>query len=243
MSSRFCLLQTLVLVFLCTVLNARILPLHSTVKSLLTRQNIPDACTDTCGTAPEQYQSCTPDTCCNNQFETTLFNCYECIGNALQITDYTEPQQNLDILFVACTSAGSPIDKLTLPGQDPNRNLPTSSASQMAPSSTSSGSSTGASSSSPSVGVSSSPSSSLSSPSVPVPSQSTTVTVSTTPLPSSTPRSPVTGSSISASGSGTASASQVSQTDNTGTRPGNVNLSFIIVLASAVGLLFPVLIL
>ncbi|KAK7471214.1 hypothetical protein VKT23_002623 [Stygiomarasmius scandens] len=220
------LLAFLAFSFQCNLLSASFLPLQSSVGFLQTRQiNIPPACTDTCGTAPQQVQSCTPDTCCNNQFDTTLSNCYRCVGSAMNISDYSLPQQILDQLFNICAAAGSPVDEQTLPGQDPNRPL---SSAPPVPSSTSSQDSTA---------VSSSPS--LSSGSSTVRSVSSQSTVVSSPTSSSTPRSPVTETSsiVETTSSGGA---QPSQTDNNaGKRKSrDVNLPLLVSIVGVLAVTF-----
>ncbi|KAK7471211.1 hypothetical protein VKT23_002620 [Stygiomarasmius scandens] len=208
-----------------SVFRMLVLPLLSSVvfASTLSRTgflhvrqtNIPDVCTQTCGTVPDNFPNCspnfTPSKCCMSSFELELFSCYQCIGSTQNIVDYTPPQQTLDLIFVKCAAAGLPIDKLTLPGQDPNRNLPTSSVSP-------------AQNSTPSMGSSSREQST---------SQSTATSSST---PSSTPRSPVTETSGDTSGGATDSsgAAQTSPTDNAGIRTSVVDVP-LLGLASVVG--------
>ncbi|KAF5357633.1 hypothetical protein D9758_007521 [Tetrapyrgos nigripes] len=164
--------------------------------------NIPPACVSTCGTAPQTFtQSCTPNFsasgCCVESFEMDLFNCYVCIGSVQNITNYAVPQQTLDQMIVACAAVGSPIQKLTLPGQDPNRALATSA---------------GAGGSRPSTQTQTRSQSQSSSTQSQSQSQSTPTATSPS-TSSSTPRSPVT---ETPNGSGGAGGSQTSSGTSAG---------------------------
>lgn len=75
-----------------------------------------------------------------------------CVGTALNATDYTQAQADLDQLIVSCYDYGYTLQELTLPGQNPSRTLSTSllvgsaftstSVSTVLPSSTSGGTAT-----------------------------------------------------------------------------------------------------
>ncbi|KAJ3570166.1 hypothetical protein NP233_g4587 [Leucocoprinus birnbaumii] len=52
----------------------------------------------------------------------------QCVGGALNITDFRAAQAVLDDLIVQCDSRGLNVPKLTLPGIDPNRTLPSAPA-------------------------------------------------------------------------------------------------------------------
>ncbi|KAE9399125.1 hypothetical protein BT96DRAFT_1019732 [Gymnopus androsaceus JB14] len=77
--------------------------------------------------------NCTPlQECCTDAFIGNLTACYECVGNATSVSNYSVPQTSLDQLAVECAEEGLTIDDPTLPGQNPNRTvsgLPTSSGS------------------------------------------------------------------------------------------------------------------
>ncbi|KAF9005185.1 hypothetical protein BDQ17DRAFT_1541167 [Cyathus striatus] len=108
--------------------------------------NVPAVCKSTCDpiTTIIASNDCTPSTCCTSQFETGYFDCFQCVGQTFNVTDYTDAQQILDDLVVECTQLGLVIPKLTFPGQDPNRPLTSISIS---------GSATGSDNPIPSVSV------------------------------------------------------------------------------------------
>ncbi|KAF8966432.1 hypothetical protein BDZ97DRAFT_1698567 [Flammula alnicola] len=60
---------------------------------------------------------CQISTCCQASFEMGYFNCFECVGQAVNLTDYSAIQQTLD------GNSGFSLPKLTFPGQNPNRPL------------------------------------------------------------------------------------------------------------------------
>ncbi|KAF8716383.1 hypothetical protein AX14_012370, partial [Amanita brunnescens Koide BX004] len=72
--------------------------------------------------------TCTPQACCTADFEQAYLNCFTCIGTAENITDYSQYQSSLDNLTSACLEEGINVPKLTFPGQNPNRSLPTPSS-------------------------------------------------------------------------------------------------------------------
>ncbi|KIL67401.1 hypothetical protein M378DRAFT_159824 [Amanita muscaria Koide BX008] len=69
-------------------------------------------------------ESCTPQACCTSTFEQDYLACFTCIGKAQNNTDYTSYQTQLDQFTAACDASGISVPKLTFPGQDPNRALP-----------------------------------------------------------------------------------------------------------------------
>ncbi|THV00570.1 hypothetical protein K435DRAFT_443739 [Dendrothele bispora CBS 962.96] len=208
----FAVVQTLVLTYLFSVVYARSL---SGINFLRPRQtSIPDTCTDTCGTVPDNLPNCFPNfvasKCCVNSFQLELYNCYQCIGSTQNISSYTLPQETLDQLFGECAAAGLPVNKLTLPGQDPNRAIPTLPISA-SPSS---------------ISTQSRPSSTEQSV-----SQNTVTSPST---PTGTPRSPVTETSDNTFGSATTSGAQTSPTNNAGFTSKNVDIPLLGLVLSAV---------
>ncbi|KAF5364377.1 hypothetical protein D9756_000892 [Leucocoprinus leucothites] len=90
---------------------------------------VPTACKADCDPVnAEVGQGCTPAQCCQASFVTQYFNCLKCVGGALNLTDFTPAQEVLDDLTVQCSSRGLTVPKLTLPGIDPNRPLPSAPA-------------------------------------------------------------------------------------------------------------------
>lgn len=69
-------------------------------------------------------ESCTPQACCTSTFEQDYLACFTCIGKAQNNIDYTSYQTQLDQFTAACDASGISVPKLTFPGQDPNRALP-----------------------------------------------------------------------------------------------------------------------
>ncbi|KAF7776780.1 hypothetical protein Agabi119p4_5173 [Agaricus bisporus var. burnettii] len=71
-------------------------------------------------------EGCSPAECCQDSFVNGYFECLTCVGTAENITDYGPAQQVVDQLTVQCNTEGFESPKLTLPGIDPNRTLPSS---------------------------------------------------------------------------------------------------------------------
>lgn len=59
--------------------------------------------------------------CCTQSFQTSYYNCVSCAGVVIDGTDYTKAQADMDDFYVSCYDRGYPLQKLTLPGQDPSR--------------------------------------------------------------------------------------------------------------------------
>ncbi|KAG2147955.1 hypothetical protein DEU56DRAFT_102829 [Suillus clintonianus] len=88
---------------------------------------VPSQCTSTCDPVNNEVNAgCPITTCCTQSFETSYYNCLICVGTALNATDYTQAQADLDQLFVSCFDYGYTLQELTLPGQNPSRTLSTS---------------------------------------------------------------------------------------------------------------------
>ncbi|KAF8164899.1 hypothetical protein B0H34DRAFT_648979 [Crassisporium funariophilum] len=68
---------------------------------------------------------CPPAQCCLSSFETGYFNCFGCVAQSINFTDFSAPQSVIDTLFVLCAQRGFTLPKLTFPGQNPNRTLST----------------------------------------------------------------------------------------------------------------------
>lgn len=109
---------------------------------------VPSQCTSICDPVNNEVNAGCPITvCCAQSFETSYYNCLMCVGTALNATDYTHAQADLDQLYVSCYDYGYTLKEFTLPGQNPSRTLSTSllvgsaftstSASSVLPSSTS----------------------------------------------------------------------------------------------------------
>lgn len=89
-------------------------------------ENVPDACKPDCDPINTRVtEGCSPQQCCTATFVTGYFNCLKCVGGALNATDFTPAQQVLDDLTAQCDARGLNVPKLTLPGINPNRTLPT----------------------------------------------------------------------------------------------------------------------
>ncbi|KDR74500.1 hypothetical protein GALMADRAFT_141530 [Galerina marginata CBS 339.88] len=86
--------------------------------------DVPSQCTTVCNPVNTAIASgCPITTCCQSSFEMGYFNCFQCFENAINETDYAAAQQVLDALVSECTSKGFSLQKLTFPGQNPNRTL------------------------------------------------------------------------------------------------------------------------
>ncbi|KAK2462287.1 hypothetical protein APHAL10511_005593 [Amanita phalloides] len=86
-------------------------------------------CESTCSpiinyVGPTATERCTAAACCSSTFENAYLNCLTCVGKAKGMTDYSPLQIDLDQLTSACLAAGYNVPKLTFPGQNPNRQLP-----------------------------------------------------------------------------------------------------------------------
>ncbi|KAG1858340.1 hypothetical protein C8R48DRAFT_834897 [Suillus tomentosus] len=149
---------------------------------------VPPQCTSICDPVNDEVNDgCPMTTCCTQSFETSYYDCLLCVGTALNATDYTQAQSDLDGLYVSCSDYGYSLQELTLPGQNPSRTLLTSSSART----------------STDGGTSPSPTS-VSSPtslSMPTSIQTTTILSSSTSLGSS-------GTSTSGNGTATSSASE-----------------------------------
>ncbi|PPQ68358.1 hypothetical protein CVT26_005920 [Gymnopilus dilepis] len=85
---------------------------------------VPAGCESTCDPVNTAVAAgCTPSACCQPSFEMGFFNCFECVGNATHVTDFSEPQQDVDALVDTCAALGFALPKLTFPGQNPNRTI------------------------------------------------------------------------------------------------------------------------
>ncbi|KAG1753231.1 hypothetical protein EDB19DRAFT_817590 [Suillus lakei] len=88
---------------------------------------VPSQCTSTCDPVNNEVNAGCPITvCCAQSFETSYYDCLICVGTALNATDYTQAQVDLDQLYVSCYDYGYTLQELTLPGQNPSRTLSTS---------------------------------------------------------------------------------------------------------------------
>ncbi|KAJ7667522.1 hypothetical protein DFH06DRAFT_1322122 [Mycena polygramma] len=73
--------------------------------------------------SPDVIQSCPVTQCCSDAFESGYFECYKCVGTAMNVTDFTLAQEYVDVVITSCKTEGFTLPVLTLPGQDPNRAL------------------------------------------------------------------------------------------------------------------------
>ncbi|EGO01459.1 hypothetical protein SERLA73DRAFT_70645 [Serpula lacrymans var. lacrymans S7.3] len=100
--------------------------------SLTKRQSgsVPEQCTNICDPINSVVASDpSPIMYCSQSFENGYYNCTLCVGTAVNATDYSVAQKDLDNVYLTCLYSGYPLEELTLPGQNPNRTLTTSFAS------------------------------------------------------------------------------------------------------------------
>lgn len=85
---------------------------------------VPSQCASVCSSVlPVLAAGCTVTQCCLATYETQLFNCFMCVGEATNTTDYGEPQITMDMVYDICASLGIQLAPLTFPGQNQNQNL------------------------------------------------------------------------------------------------------------------------
>ncbi|KAF9558230.1 hypothetical protein CPC08DRAFT_639291 [Agrocybe pediades] len=85
---------------------------------------LPPDCEALCTSVDNTTSSgCKVSVCCTPEFEMDYFNCFSCAAKALNTTDLTVPQANVDMLFDDCAAEGILLPKLTFPGQNANRTL------------------------------------------------------------------------------------------------------------------------
>ncbi|KAG2365642.1 hypothetical protein BDR07DRAFT_1398266 [Suillus spraguei] len=90
--------------------------------------SVPSQCNSTCDPVIDEVNAgCPITTCCTQFFETSYYSCVLCVGTALNVTDYTQAQADLDKLYVACYDNGYTLQELTFPRQNPSYTLSTSS--------------------------------------------------------------------------------------------------------------------
>ncbi|KIK48068.1 hypothetical protein CY34DRAFT_798697 [Suillus luteus UH-Slu-Lm8-n1] len=165
--------------------------------------SVPSQCTSTCDPVQTEVNAGCPITaCCTQSFETSYYNCLLCVGTAMNATDYTQAQADIDQLYVSCYEYGYSLQELTFPGQNPSRTLSTSSRA---------GTSTGVGTSS----ASTSPTPVLSPTSVSAPTSISKTTI----LPSSaSPASSGTASGTTTSSTSTSTTSSAALGLNVGSR-------------------------
>ncbi|KAF8075886.1 hypothetical protein FPV67DRAFT_1469658 [Lyophyllum atratum] len=115
------------------VANARSLTVNLTIgqispahTELITRQaapiDVPAQCKSTCDSVNAVIaNNCTPQQCCTSTFERQYFNCFLCVGNSINLKDYSQPQIVLNEFRQQCASRGLAIAALTFPGQGASR--------------------------------------------------------------------------------------------------------------------------
>lgn len=158
--------------------------------------SVPSQCTSTCDPVLNEVNAGCPMTaCCTQSFETSYYNCLLCVGTAMNATDYTQAQADIDQLYVSYYDYGYSLQELTFPGQNPSRTLSTSSRAGT------------------SAGVGTSPAS------APVP---TSVTVS---APTSISKTTILPSSASPASSGTANGTTTSSTSTSTTSSAALGLN------------------
>ncbi|KAJ2918251.1 hypothetical protein MD484_g2179, partial [Candolleomyces efflorescens] len=95
-----------------------------------TQPNVPPECLPTCGPVNTLIQqSCPPTSCCTATFVQNYVTCFQCVGTAAGVTDYSRGQASLHILVEACNDRGLPVNEVFLPGQSPSSTTTSSSSS------------------------------------------------------------------------------------------------------------------
>ncbi|KAF8841293.1 hypothetical protein BDN67DRAFT_1010723 [Paxillus ammoniavirescens] len=79
---------------------------------------VPSQCTTTCAPVTNEISAgCPTAACCTPTFEAAYYNCLECVGTAVNTTDYTLAQDDLNALYMSCVDMGYDLPQLALPGQ------------------------------------------------------------------------------------------------------------------------------
>ncbi|KAH0839552.1 hypothetical protein J3R83DRAFT_441 [Lanmaoa asiatica] len=94
--------------------------------SVGTQSPVPSQCASTCNpvfaprvgvTIPSLPAGCPVTACCTTTFETQYYNCLECVGMALNASNYATAQNDLNLLYTTCVDMGFVLPQLALPGQ------------------------------------------------------------------------------------------------------------------------------
>ncbi|KAG1859037.1 hypothetical protein DFJ58DRAFT_292864 [Suillus subalutaceus] len=81
--------------------------------------SVPSQCASACDPVQNEENAGYPKTtCCTRSFEKSYYDCLLCVGTAVDVTDYTQAQADLDQLYVSCYDHGYSLEGRTLPGQD-----------------------------------------------------------------------------------------------------------------------------
>ncbi|KAG1845670.1 hypothetical protein F4604DRAFT_1936837 [Suillus subluteus] len=81
--------------------------------------SVPSQCASACDPVQNEENAGYPkSTCCTQSFEKSYYDCLLCVGTAVDVTDYTQAQADLDQLYVSCYDHGYSLEGRTLPGQD-----------------------------------------------------------------------------------------------------------------------------
>ncbi|KAF9224407.1 hypothetical protein BS17DRAFT_766455 [Gyrodon lividus] len=97
---------------------------------------VPSQCTSACNPVSNEVNvGCPVAACCTPSFETAYYNCLECVGTALNATDYTTAQDDLNSLYTTCVDMGYYLPQLALPGQSASGSGATSATGVTLPSS------------------------------------------------------------------------------------------------------------
>ncbi|TFL05467.1 hypothetical protein BDV98DRAFT_560103 [Pterulicium gracile] len=90
---------------------------------------VPTQCVESCSPVENIIRtSCTVIECCTEAFEAAYFDCLSCVGQALNVTDYSPAQHSFDTLIAACGVRQIDLGtNRTFPGEDPDRVIATSS--------------------------------------------------------------------------------------------------------------------
>ncbi|KIJ70612.1 hypothetical protein HYDPIDRAFT_23703 [Hydnomerulius pinastri MD-312] len=95
---------------------------------------VPAACTSICDPVnTEVNDGCPVTACCSDSFETAYYDCLQCVGSALNATDYTTAQDYLNTLWITCEDMGYDLPELSLPGQQPSGSSSSSTTPAAAP--------------------------------------------------------------------------------------------------------------
>ncbi|KAG2354234.1 hypothetical protein BDR07DRAFT_1494851 [Suillus spraguei] len=97
--------------------------------------SVPSQCISTCDLVQNEVNAGCPMTaCCTQSFGTSYYDCLLCIGTALNATDYTQAQADIDQFYVSCYDDGYSLqlEGRAFPGQDLSRARTTSSRAKTA---------------------------------------------------------------------------------------------------------------
>ncbi|KJA14251.1 hypothetical protein HYPSUDRAFT_208878 [Hypholoma sublateritium FD-334 SS-4] len=84
----------------------------------------PTQCATPCNAIESMISNgCQISTCCLTSFVTNYFNCFECLGQVDNTTDYTTQQNTINEIEQSCALAGVSLPPVTFPGQSPDSTI------------------------------------------------------------------------------------------------------------------------